>query len=195
MDSNMQSLKAAEWNAPEPSNHEEEPVLDIGERDEQIAERQSERFEIKDDTTANWAFQRLAELEKELDDKTEQYKVYIDQAEEWKRRETCKLTDSIDYFKQLIERYRRALPNGKVNVPAGKTMVKHTKKAMYDDVKLLDFTRINYPSLIKTSYAVNKADLKKRLTTDGNGHYIDEDGQIVSGMHYEETETVTYKVN
>ena len=195
MDNNMQSLKAAEWNAPEPTDFLEEPAIDISEREEQIVERQSERFEIKDDATANWAFQRLADIEAIRVKKMKKYQIYIDQANEWKKREVGVLEDKASYLRSLIEAYRLTKPDKKVSVPAGKVVIRHSNEAIYDDGKLLDFARINYPSLIKTEYTVKKGELKKNLSLDGNGHYVDENGQIVSGMSYEPVETVTYKVN
>ena len=153
------------------------------------------RFEVTDAKSANWAFQRLADIEAKQAKKMEQYQVYIDQANEWKKREVGALEDKAAYLRGLIEGYRLTKADRRVNVPAGKVVVRHSNKAIYDDEKLLEFIRFNYPSLIKTEYSVKKNELKKNLSMDGNGHYVDEDGQIVTGMSYETVETVTYKVN
>lgn len=153
------------------------------------------RFEVTDAKSANWAFQKLAEIKTKKDEKLEQYKVFIDQAEEWREKEIGKLNDQEAYLQGLIENYRLTLPDKKVNVPAGKTIVRRSKKVEYKESDLIEFVKNNHPDYIKQTLAVNKADFKKIIKPSQDGKYVDEDGQIVEGMHYEETETVTYKTN
>ncbi|BCX31299.1 hypothetical protein LTWDN19_18660 [Latilactobacillus curvatus] len=151
------------------------------------------RFEVTDDKSANWAFQKLAEIKPKKDEMLKKYKVFIDQAEEWREKEIGKLNDREAYFQGMIESYRLTLPDKKVNVPAGQTIVNHRKKVEYEESDLIEFVKNNHPDYIRQE--VNKADFKKIIKPSQDGKYVDEDGQIVKGMHYEKAETVTYKTN
>ncbi|WP_324722223.1 host-nuclease inhibitor Gam family protein [Latilactobacillus curvatus] len=151
------------------------------------------RFEVTDDKSANWAFQKLAEIKPKKDEMLKKYKVFIDQAEEWREKEIGKLNDREAYFQGMIESYRLTLPDKKVNVPAGQTIVSHRKKVEYEESDLIEFVKNNHPDYIRQE--VNKADFKKIIKPSQDGKYVDEDGQIVKGMHYEKAETVTYKTN
>lgn len=152
------------------------------------------QFRIEDDATANWAFQKLSELDSEKEKQLEQYRIFVSQNEEWKKRKVGKLDSDIERMQYLIEEYRLTKPDGKINVPAGKTVVRHSKAIEYDDNELIKFVEANYPDYINNKPSVIKGELKKKLTA-ANGNFIDENGQIVAGMTYTEQESVSFKTN
>lgn len=153
-----------------------------------------EQYCIKNDADANWAFQMLAEITKKKEERLAQYKLFVDQNEEWKKREIGKLEDDMERMQYFIEEYRQTQPDGKINVPAGKTVVRHSKAIEYNDNELIKFVEANYPDYINNKPSVIKGELKKKLTA-ANGNFVDENGQIVQGMTYTEQESVSYKVN
>lgn len=152
------------------------------------------QFRIEDDATANWAFQKLSELDSEKEKQLEQYQIFVSQNEEWKKREVGKLDSDIERMQYLIEEYRLTKSDGKINVPAGKTILRHSKVVEYDEPNLIQFVEANYPDYITTKSSVKKGELKKTLTAT-NGNFIDGNGQIVTGMTYTEQESVSFKTN
>lgn len=149
-------------------------------------------FVIEDDNTANWAFRKLAEVKQKLDIKDQQKSAFDKQTQEWYESETKPLKESQDYFEQLIEQYRQKRPDGKVKVPAGYTIVRHTKRYQRDPSKLVPFVEKNYPDLLKKD--IKWGDFKKQLT-DYEGVAIDPNGEKVPGIEVIEKESVNYHPN
>ncbi|MEJ6401006.1 host-nuclease inhibitor Gam family protein [Nicoliella lavandulae] len=160
--------------------------------DELNVNNEEQEFKIDSDQLANWAFMKIAENDAEVKRLKEQHQVYIKQADEWYQRKASKAIDSSEYLKQKLDEYRQTQPNQKVDVPAGQTIVRHTNKPIYDDVKLTEYVRSNAPEMLK--YSVDKTKFKKTIK-NVDGKAIDENGQIVDGMHFEQNESVSFKLN
>ncbi|KRK48169.1 hypothetical protein FC96_GL001905 [Secundilactobacillus kimchicus JCM 15530] len=153
---------------------------------------EGERFHINDDTAANWAFRKLAEINRELKDKQEQKHEFDRQTQEWFDRTTHDLNESHDYFESLLEEYRQTRPDGKINVPAGKAMVTKRKNWEHDDEQLQSFVATSHPEFIESKLTLKWGDFKKTLTPVKGGKAIDQDGQIVPGIHVTEREDVKF---
>lgn len=167
-------------------------IKELNQTEEQIQE-ENERYRIKDDTNANWAFRQLKEINDDLETIKAQKKEYDQQNEEWFNRESNKLNQNKEFFESLIEEYRLTKPNGKINVPAGKTVVRHTKKFDRDDDELLSYLKQNnLTEAIEFKEKVKWAELKKQLNVYGD-KAIDENGQVVPGITVSEVENVSYQ--
>lgn len=157
-----------------------------------------ERFFLKNDDEADWAFEKLAEykhqseqLESRRDEFVAKYQQKID---DWYNPQNTSVQDQINYFQSLIEEYRLTKPDGKVNVPSGKTSVRTTKKFIKDENKLLVYVESNHPEFIENTSKVKWGEFKKTLKPV-NGKAIDENGEIVEGITTQEETKVTYKPN
>lgn len=155
---------------------------------------EKEGFVIDNDFKANWAFSKLAEDKQKLIDLVKEKQGYIEQINEWYERKANKIIDKRDYMQSKLNEYRMTKPDGKIDVPFGQTIVRHSNKPKYDDSKLLDYVRINQPKLIKTEYKVNKNELKKHYQIV-DGKAIDDNGQIIEGISFEPSENVTFKLS
>lgn len=153
---------------------------------------EKERFRITDDVKANWAFQQLAEKQSERNKQLKKYQEFVAQNEEFKERTVGAIDRDIEYFQSLINEYRETLDDKKVNVPAGQTITTKTKSPVYDDEQLLKTVQNKYPEFINSTVA--KGDFKKTLNAV-NGKYVDENGEVVDGITYEDKETVSFKLN
>lgn len=149
-------------------------------------------FEITDDKTANWAFKKLAEVQKQLKEKDDELAGYKKQNQEWYERVTRPLKKSEDIFEQLIEQYRQTKLDKKVDVPAGRTEVRHTKDFQKDIDKLVPYLKTNFPEFIKEE--PKWGDFKKKLKVHGE-IAIDPNGEEVPGIHVAVKESVLYKPN
>lgn len=157
-----------------------------------------ERFSIKNDDEADWAFEKLAEYQHKADlleeQKEEFAKKYQQRIDKWYNPQNNSIQDQVAYFQSLIEEYRLTKPDGKVNVPSGKTSVRTTKKFIKDENKLLVYVESNHPKFIENTSKVKWGDFKKTLKPV-NGKVIDENGEIVEGITTQEETKVTYKPN
>ncbi|WP_105956211.1 host-nuclease inhibitor Gam family protein [Apilactobacillus quenuiae] len=151
-------------------------------------------FIIQDDMTANWAFSKLAEDKQKLIDLDKQKQAYMDQVNSWYERKANKIIDQRDYMQSKLNDYRITKPGGKIDVPFGRTIVKNLHKPKYNDDKLLNYVRMNQPKMIKTEYKFSKNELKKHYQIV-DGKAIDDNGQIIDGIKFEQTESVSFKLN
>lgn len=149
-------------------------------------------FVIDDDQKANWAFHKLAEAHKELEDVKDKKRMFDRQNQEWFESESKSFVEAIDYFEQLLEQYRQTKPNGKVKVPAGYTQMRHTKEFERDVNKLIPFVEKNFPDYVKKD--IKWGDFKKQLT-DYDGVAIDPNGQKVPGIRIRDKVSISYKPN
>lgn len=149
-------------------------------------------FIIDDDLKANWAFKKLAEDEQKLNELNDKRKSFLKQTNDWYESESSKVINNQDYLKHKLDEYRETLPDNKINVPAGKSSVRHTFKPVYEDEKVIDYVKSNHPDLLKYTY--NKSDLKKSIK-NVDGKAVDENGQIIDGITFEPRETVSFRLN
>lgn len=153
-----------------------------------------EPYRISDDSGADWAFTELAKNKKVAENLQKQADIYREsynsKVDKWLNPQMDKVNDNISYFEGLIEDYRQTKPDGKVNVPSGKTSTRTTKKWNKDDKLVLSYVEANHPEFIKPT--LNWADFKKTLKPV-NGKAVDENGEFVEGIETHEETTVSYK--
>lgn len=152
---------------------------------------EKEEFEITDDYAANWAFSKLAENKEDLDQIEKKKRGYLDQVDSWYSRQLNRIIGQREYMQDKLNEYRLTKPDGKIDTPSGKTIVKHPNKIQYDDDKLINFVRKNNPEMLTK---VNKSELKKHYQIV-DGKAIDDNGQIIDGIKFEQTESVSFKLN
>lgn len=150
-----------------------------------------ERFVIDDDSKANWALRKMAEISEKLDKVNEQKKLLDEQNDQWYERKTKKLNDDWDDFATQLEGYRLQQPNQKIDLPAGKTVTRHTKDYQYKKDDLLKYLKANHPEFIKKTESAKWGDFKKTIKVHGD-KVIDANGELVPDMKVVEQEKTTY---
>lgn len=155
-----------------------------------------ERFSVKNDDEADWAFEKLAEYQRQADQLEKQReefaKKYQKRIDDWYNPQNTSIQDQINYFQGLIEEYRLTKQDGKVNVPSGKTSVRTTKKFIKDENVLLAYVESNHPEFIENNPKIKWGEFKKTLKPV-NGKAVDENGEFVEGITTQEETKVTYK--
>ena len=149
------------------------------------------RYHVTTDVEAGRQFQKLAELDQQETDLKEQKQAYIRQITEWYDIKMNCINEKRDNAQALINEYRLTKPDGKVDTPFGQTIVRHSTKTKYDETTLTDYLKDSHPELLK--YSVNKSELKKAVK-NVDGRAVDENGEIVDGIKFEQTESVSYKL-
>lgn len=148
-------------------------------------------YHVTTDVEAGKQFQKLAELETQESALKEQKQAYIRQITEWYDKKMNAITEKRDNAQALINEYRLTKEDGKVDTPFGQTIVRHSTKTKYDDATLTDYLKNSHPELLK--YSVNKAELKKAVK-NVDGKAIDENGEIIDGIKFEQSESISYKL-
>ena len=151
-----------------------------------------DRFVINDDSKANWAFRKLADIKQEKEKVNDQMAAYEKQNAVWFKQTMNPLIEKQEYFRGLIEEYRLTKPDGKVKTPAGQTVVRIGKRYERDDKKILPFLEKNHQELVKKT--VDWSGLKKSAQVK-DGKAYDENGEQIPGVKVAEHKTVSYRTN
>lgn len=159
-----------------------------------MSEDVKERFQINDLTSANWAFQRLAEAKKKLDKIEKQREAYEQQTQHWYEDATKSPKNDIDYFNGLLEEYRQTVPDKKFKTPAGEAKVRKTTQYEYKDDDLLAYLKQTHPDLVKTTEKAQWGEFKKTLKPTNDGKVITkEDGELIPFIQAHVTESVKFE--
>lgn len=158
---------------------------------EKIDDIEQERYHVTTDVEAGKQFQKLAELDQQENELKEQKQAYVNQINEWFKRKMNAINGAKDNAQALINEYRLTKPDGKVDTPYGQIIVRHSTKTKYDDKVLADFLKDSHPELLK--YSVNKVELKKAVK-NVDGKAVDENGEVISGIQFEQAESISYKL-
>lgn len=157
------------------------------------------RFEIKDLESANWAFRKLAVIERKRKEIRELADKEIERIKNWQEQEEKSLDYSKEFFEGLLTEYfareREKDPKFKVSTPYGKISTrKQQPKWHYDEDKLVKWLKENNQNLLRVKYEPDKNEIKKTYKIVGT-NVVTEDGEIVEGITIEERpEKVTIKV-
>ena len=156
----------------------------------EIAETSGERFVVQDLDSANWAFRKLAAIEKKRAEIKELADKEVERIRNWQQQEEESLNNSKEFFEGLLTEYyvrqKEVDPKFKISTPYGKVSSrKQQPKWNYEDEKVLKWLRENDTELIRIKEEVNKAELKKKYQVAGN-EVVTEDGEIVEGITIEE---------
>lgn len=152
-------------------------------------------FEIDSLEKASWAFKKIRERKQELaklQDLAEKEKTNIDT---WLTQESRTLVADIEHFETLIQLYfkkeREENPKFKLTTPFGKISTRKSSKLIVDDENVLkDWIKANDIPALKIKEEIDKSAMKK-LFAKGYDAFT---GEVVPGMHIEETENMTIKV-
>lgn len=148
------------------------------------------RFTIQDLDSANWAFRKLAAIEKKRNEIKELADKEIDRIKEWQEQEQKGLNNSKEFFEGLLTEYfvrqKEVDPKFRISTPYGKVSSrKQQPKWNYDNDKVLEWLRKNNSELIRIKEEPDKREIKKAYKVVGN-NVVTEDGEIVEGIKVEE---------
>lgn len=175
--------------------------MELQEIDEIMEEdtQEKERFKIENLESANWAFRKLAAIERKKKEIQELANKEIERIRAWEQQEIGSLDSSKEFFEGLLTEYftreREKDPKFKISTPYGKVSArKQQPKWNYDDEKLVNWLLQNDKELVRVKYEPDKNGIKKKYKIIGE-NVITEDGEIVEGITVEERpEKVTIKV-
>lgn len=160
-------------------------------------EELKQRFQVKDLASLNWTLRKLTAIEA----KKREIRAMIDGEKErlemFYERETSGLTDSENFFKQLISEYAARKRDEDPKFKSEKTPFgsigfrKQQPKWLYDEELLIAFLEQNqYNELIRTKKEPVKTEIKKVFKVNDDGRVFDENGQVVEGITVEPQDDV-----
>lgn len=164
----------------------------------EVSETQ-ERFKIDNLEAANWAFRKLAAIERKKKEVQELAQKEIERIKTWEQQEIGSLDSSKEFFEGLLIEYfareREKDPKFKISTPYGKVSArKQQPKWHYDDEKLVNWLLENDKELVRVKYEPDKNGIKKKYKIIGE-NVVTEDGEIVEGITIEERpEAINIKV-
>lgn len=150
-----------------------------------------EKFEVKNIDQANWCLRKISVLKRKETEITELRDKEIQRIENWYKKETEQIENSIKFFETLLEEFARTVretnPKFKLSTPYGKVAFrKQQPKWNYDEEKLLTFLKQSKKTeFIRIKEEINKSELKKKLKVAGE-LVVDENGEIIEGITIEE---------
>ena len=148
------------------------------------------RFTVQDLDSANWAFRKLAAIERKRNEIKELANKEIERIRQWQEQEEKGLNNSKEFFEGLLTEYfvrqKEVDPKFKLSTPYGKVSSrKQQPKWNYEDEKVLNWLKENDKELIRVKYEPDKREIKKKYEVVGNT-VVTEDGEIVEGITVEE---------
>lgn len=149
-----------------------------------------EKFKIDNLEAANWAFRKLAAVERKRKEIQEIAQKEIERIKAWEEQEIGNLDNSKEFFKGLLTEYfvrqRELDPKFKLSTPYGRVSSrKQQPKWIYEDEKVLNWLKENDTELIRIKEEIDKVELKKKYQIVGNT-VVTEDGEIIEGITIEE---------
>ncbi len=147
------------------------------------------RFTIQDLDSANWAFRKLAAIERKRKEIQELADREIERIKDWQNQEEESLNNSKEFFEGLLTEYfvrqRELDPKFKLSTPYGRVSSrKQQPKWIYDNDKVVEWLKENDKELIRVKYEPDKREIKKKYEVVGNT-VVTEDGEIVEGITIE----------
>lgn len=166
-------------------------------------QQESNRFEIQDLDTANWAFRKITAFKKRIQEKEALAKAENERINNWLESATKSDKNSITKFEQMLIAYyqknREQDGKFKLTTPYGKLTSTSRKPivTVTDEDKALMFVSKHNPKAVETIYKYNKNELKKLITVveKENGFLtaVNEDGEILDFIGLE-NQSDSYKV-
>lgn len=149
-----------------------------------------ERFKIDNLEAANWAFRKLAAIERKKKEVQELAQKEIERIKTWEQQEISSLNNSKEFFEGLLTEYfvreRELDPKFKISTPYGKvTARKQQPKWNYDEDKVINWLLENDKELVRVKYEPDKNEIKKKYKVIGT-NVVTDDGEIVEGITVEE---------
>jgi phage host-nuclease inhibitor protein Gam len=147
---------------------------------------------IHDDAYADWTINKIKTLQAEIERKkmfVENKKAALD---EWYEQQAKSINQDIAFYTSRLQQYfdsldPKMLTKGKTQVsyslPSGKLVKKFEKPEFRrNDEALLPWIEKNAPDYVKIKKDVDWAELKKKLTIDGNKAILADTGEVVEGV-------------
>lgn len=166
--------------------------------------QEKERFEVTDESSAEWVLEKLAEKAAERQQVEEQYQKMIARYDKWRADSLEKLDSDEAYFngllrpwvaEQLADSKKKSisLPSGRVGFRAGsKSFLLNGEKVDSTNTSLLEFVKGADSSFIETKESVKWGEYKKTLKVAPDGRVVTADGEIVPDMVVEQGEPTFY---
>ena len=157
------------------------------------------RFTIENLDSANWAFRKLAAIERKRGEIKELADKEIERIKEWQEQEEKGLNNSKEFFEGLLTEYfirqKEVDPKFKISTPYGKVSSrKQQPKWNYDNDKVIEWLKKNNSELIRIKEEPDKREIKKAYKVVGNS-VVTENGEIVEGITVEDRpDSITVKV-
>lgn len=156
---------------------------------------ETNEFRITDDSTADWAIEKINEaraerdrllslVEEKMEQLEEKRKLYIENFET----NTCYLRGKLmDYFMTVKTHDTKTMKKYKL---VSGTLVLKKQQSLYerDETALLAWAETTAPELVKVKKEISWADLKKRADVSGGSLLLD--GEIIHGVTVIEREDV-----
>lgn len=161
-----------------------------------------ERFRIDSDMTAAWAMRKLRAAMIRRDSNVEIANDQIAQIQSWLETSNRMNNRDVEFFTRLLTDYaldcRRNPDDGRksVSVPGGKITTRTgSLRWSVDAEAFIEWARVNHPDLIRVKEEPVLTDIKTTFQTK-DGFVFADTGEIVPGVHVEETEpTATVKID
>ena len=166
--------------------------------------QEKERFEVTDESSAEWVLEKLAEKAAEREKVEEQYEKMMARYDKWRADSLEKLDADECYFHELLRPWveeqldgKKAssikLPSGRAGFHAGPRQYSiGGDKASATNKALLVFVKASQPEMVEIKESVKWADLKRTLTPTDDGRVVTKDGEIVPDMTVERGEKKFY---
>lgn len=163
--------------------------MELEEAERTMRTTEGTKFKISDLDSANWAFRKLAAIERKRNEIKELANKEIERIRQWQEQEEKGLNNSKEFFEGLLTEYfvrqKEVDPKFKISTPYGKVSSrKQQPKWNYDNDKVLNWLKENDTELIRIKEEINKVELKKKYQIVGN-EVVTEDGEIVEGITIE----------
>ena len=160
---------------------------------------EKKKFKVTDLKSADWVFERIAELEANKNDLEALAEEKIQKIEKWLEGEVKGINGQLEYFKGLIVDYyveqRATNPRFKLSVPAGAITQRRITSLKYDEKEMINYLKANHQDLVQTVEKFSKNEIKKVLRKEGDVVVDTTTGEIVDWVQAEENTSYSFKVN
>lgn len=148
-------------------------------------EAQKERFQITDDSQANWAMRCIGDARKDFNNAQEMYDKEKARLDDWLDKQREYMENREAYFTGLLTEYYMGryqeegrqtfvLPTGKFSIRKQQPLYERDEKA------LLEWAKENgQADIIKVKESLAWSDLKKKTTAVGNQLVLKDTGEVV----------------
>ena len=166
--------------------------------------QEKERFEVTDESSAEWVLEKLAEKAAEREKVEEQYQKMIARYEKWRDDSIEKLNADESYLQQLLAPWVEEqiggkkvnsikLPSGRVGFHAGpRQYTIGGEEASATNKSLISFVKQSQPELVEVKETVKWAALKNSLKPMEDGRVCTSDGEIIPDMTVDRGEKKFY---
>lgn len=160
---------------------------------------ESTPWKITDLKGADWAFRKIAALEKSNAENSELADADRERIDLWERSVNQANQDTIDFFHFKLAEYLQQLrlddPKAKIKVPHGTVSTRKKPDSWeYSADAVEEIKKLGLSNLIKTTETVNKTDFKKSVNVTADGRVITENGEVVQSVKVvPQGETIVFK--